>query len=341
MTKRAEKTYCFERGLTSSNFIQFGYWDSLRKGLLSGERLWLDLKRLELAYHDFSQREYELTRHASLLQLNPKALLQLRMLGKCTISVPEELFDLDCPGYYFRRIKSVSLSIPCVAGPYSSLNCSLTLLKRSIRRSSLPSGDGYARAGAEDSRFSDHFGSLQSIVTSSGQSDSGLFETNLRDERYLPFEGSGAISEWQLELPDEIRQFNYDTISDVIIHLRYTAREGEAVLRNAAVENLKARIEGTQAVGSVRLFSVRHEFPGEWAKFKSGKSELSLDLREEHYPFWSRGILGTIKRFDIYARTEKPSVEITNQSDGSGKVSLLPDPSLDNLRAGTPRLCRR
>ena len=35
---------------------------------------------------------------------------------------------------------------------------------------------------------------VQSIVTSHGQNDSGLFELNFRDERYLPFEGAGAIS---------------------------------------------------------------------------------------------------------------------------------------------------
>jgi hypothetical protein len=27
-----------------------------------------------------------------------------------------------------------------------------------------------------------------------------MFELNFRDERYLPFEGAGAISTWQLEL---------------------------------------------------------------------------------------------------------------------------------------------
>jgi Tc toxin complex TcA C-terminal TcB-binding domain len=37
--------------------------------------------------------------------------------------------------------------------------------------------------------------------SSSGQNDTGLFEMNPRDERYLPFEGSGVISEWQLQLP--------------------------------------------------------------------------------------------------------------------------------------------
>ena len=335
--KRAEGAYRFDLGVASSSFIQFGYWDSLRKGLLSGERLWLDLKRLEMAYHDLNKREYELTRHVSLLQLDPIALLQLRMTGECTVAVPEALFDLDCPGHYFRRIKSVSMSIPSVVGPYSSINCTLTLLKSSIRRSSLLNGNNYARVDAEDGRFSDDFGSVESIVTSTGQSDGGMFETNLRDERYLPFEGSGVVSEWRLQLPAEIRQFNYDTISDVIMHFRYTAREGGTVLRKAAVENLKTSIEEARAVGSVRLFSVRHEFPSEWAKFKSvtssnnplGLFELTINLREEHYPFWSKSSLEAIKRVDVYARTGKASVEVT--SDQNDKASLLPDPSLGNL----------
>jgi hypothetical protein len=56
-----------------------------------------------------------------------------------------------------------------------------------------------------------YFGSLQSVVTSSAQQYSGLFETNLRDERSLPFENAGVISTWRLELPAVYRQFDYDT----------------------------------------------------------------------------------------------------------------------------------
>jgi hypothetical protein len=108
-------------------------------------------------------------------------------------------------------------------------------------------------------------------------------------------------------------------------------------LRKAAVENLKAGIEAARSVGSVRLFSVRHEFPNDWARFKSatpnpsGFAELSIELREEHYPFWSKGILGIIKRVDLYARTEKDGVE---SSVNGQQLSLLPDPSLNNLKHG-------
>ena len=124
---------------------------------------------MEIAYHDLNRPEYELTKHVSLLQVDPLALVQLRATGTCILTVPEELFDMDGPGHYFRRIKSVALTIPCVTGPYTSVNCTLTLQKSSIRTST-DLGDGYRRKGSEDPRFNDYYGSLQSIVTSSGQS---------------------------------------------------------------------------------------------------------------------------------------------------------------------------
>jgi hypothetical protein len=216
VAKKAERALQHELGNPELSYLQFGYLAG-NEGLLAGEKLYLDIKRMGMAYDDLNQREYELTKHVSLLQVNPLALLQLRTTGRCAVILPEELFDWDGPGHYFRRIKSVAVSIPCVAGPYTSVNCTLTLLKSSIRKTQMLRGGIYEREDAEDDRFSDYFGSIQSIVTSSGQNDSGLFETNLRDERYLPFEGSGAVSEWQLQLPadpskGDPRQFDYETI---------------------------------------------------------------------------------------------------------------------------------
>lgn len=331
----------------ATNYIKFNYWDGGRKGLLSGEALYLDIKRMEMAYHENNKRELELTKHISLLQVNPVALLQLRTTGRCTVFLPEELFDMDGPGHYLRRIKSVAVTIPCVTGSYTSVNCTLTLLRSSIRKNVLLKDDNYAREGVEDDRFIDSFGSLQSIVTSSGQADSGLFETNLRDERYLPFEGSGAISEWKLKLPanpskDDPLQFDYDTITDVILHLRYTARDGGELLKNKAIAHLKEQIDAAQTIGSVRLFSLRHEFPTEWAKFKSVKIEgatktapLILNLHTEHYPFWSQGHLGAVKGVDFFAETTSNTLEISTNADGtSSEVTLARNATLGDLRTG-------
>jgi len=348
IAKKAERALQHELGNPELSYIQFGYLTG-KEGLLAGEKLYLDIKRMEMAYHDLNQREYELTKHVSLLQVDPLSLLQLRTTGRCTVRLPEELFDMDGPGHYFRRIKTMSLSIPCVTGPYASVNCTLTLLKSSIRKTQVLREGIYAREDAEDERFNDYFGSLQSIVTSSAQNDSGLFETNLHDERYLPFENSGVISEWQLELPADVRQFDYDTISDVILHLRYTAREGGGLLKNGAVSNLKARIEEAQAAGSVRLFSVRHEFPTEWAKFTtvdlSADSNilagLTLDFQNEHYPFWSKDEDNNpivLKRVDIFAKPTKDTetnIEVFDNSDAAGDPdSMDKDSSLNDARVG-------
>ncbi len=292
---------------------------------------------MEMAYHELNQREYELIKHVSLLQVDPLALVKLRTTGNCTVQLPEALFDMDGPGHYFRRIKTVAVSIPCVTGPYAGVNCTLTLLKSSIRKTQILRDGVYAREDAEDDRFDDYFGSLQSIVTSSAQNDSGLFETNLRDERYLPFENSGVISEWRLQLPadpsnNDPAQFDYNTISDVILHIRYTAREGGNLLRNGAIAHIKEVVTEAEAAGSTRMFSVRNEFPTEWAKFKSIKiegstktAELSLELRVEHYPFWARGYLQEVKRMDIVAKTASSSIEISENADQTSKKVTLND----------------
>ena len=175
--------------MTDSNFIQFGYWDSLKKGLLSGERLDLDLKRMDVAYLEQNQREYEITKHISLNTIDPICLIELRENAECYVNLPEALFDVDYPGHYMRRIKSVSMTIPCVTGPYAGINCTLTQLNSSIRHANTLSGGKYGRRD-DDTRFSDSFGAIQSIVTSGGQNDNGLFEANLRDERFLPLPGS-------------------------------------------------------------------------------------------------------------------------------------------------------
>jgi hypothetical protein len=294
VAKKAERALQHELGDDSVSYIQDNYQDG-RDGLLAGEKMLYDVKRMEMDYHDLNVREYELTKHVSLLQVAPLALVQLRATGKCMVSLPEELFDLDGPGHYFRRIKSVALSIPCVTGPYTGVNCTLALQNSSIRTGSGPgSANGYARTGPNDGRFSDYYGAIQAIVAGTGQADSGLFETNLKDERYLPFEYSGVISQWQLTLPSDVPQFDHDTITDVTFHLRYTAREGGQSLKAAAVANLTALIGKAQTVGSARLFSLRHEFPTDWARFKSvaiggttPAAQLSFSLTPQHFPFWA------------------------------------------------------
>jgi hypothetical protein len=266
--------------------------------------------------------------------VDPVALLQLRSTGSCTFTVPEELFDLDGPGHYFRRAKSIAITIPCVAGPYTSVNCTLSLQKSSIRTSPDP-GKHYQRQGSDDARFNDYYGAVQAIVTSSAQADTGLFNPT-PDERYVPFERLGvAGSLWQITLPSDVKQFDFSTVTDVIVHVRYTAREGGVMLNSAAIQNLQAQINSARTVGSVCLFSVRHDFPTAWAKFLA-TSSLSLPLTPELYPYWAQGIVGTnpVKAMQFFAEMSN-GVGTVNISDGHGHLDTLAhNPLLGNLLVG-------
>jgi len=195
---------------------------------------------------------------------------------------------MESPGQFMRRIKTVAVSLPCVAGPFTGIHCKVSLLRSSIRISSLK-GDQYARNDAgEDIRFRDFAGAIQSVVTSSAQNDSGLFEVNLRDERFLPFEGAGAISTWRIELPNDIPQFDFDSISDVIFHFRYTAREAGHLAKDA-LAFLKENILQTPD-HLLQLFSLNFDFSTAWNRFITAENDnerkLDIQLSKDYFPYW-------------------------------------------------------
>jgi hypothetical protein len=83
-------------------------------------------------------------------------------------------------------------------------------------------------------------------------------------------------------------------------------------------------IDKAQAAGSVRLFSVRHEFPMEWAQFiraDNTEAEMTLEIREEHFLYWSKGWLGTVKSVDIFARDDQNSKGFSSPTHtGTGEL---------------------
>lgn len=315
LAKRAERAFRHEIGDPEAGFIQFGYWDSLKKGLLAGERLLYDLKRMEATYLDRNRREYEITKHISLATLHPEALVQLRETGECFVNLPEAIFDLDHPGHYMRRIKSVSLTIPCVTGPYTSVSCRLTLQSNRIRRET-DLNPQYAWTGdANDDRFIYDVGGVQSIVTSRAQEDSGLFQFDFRDERYLPFEGAGAVSTWHIELP-QFRQFDYDTITDVVMRVQYTAREGEPAFAKAVQDTLadalNEMVVEAGKTGLFRLFSARQEFSNDWQRFlypagDQDSQSLPLDLGAQRFPYPVREHSPQIQKLGVFLKLRDPA----------------------------------
>ena len=321
MAKQTEQTFRYELGLADSSYINFGYWDSLKKGLLAGEQLAYDVRNMEKVYRDQNNREYELTKHICLSQLDASALQLLKTNRECWINLPEELFDMDYPGHYMRRVKTVGVTLPCVAGPYTTVSCTLTMTQNSVRANNT-SGVAYPRkmtggAPADDPRFRDSVGPIQSIATSTAQNDDGLFELNFRDERYLPFEGAGAISQWHLQLPSGVTPFDFSTITEVILHLKYTARDGGDQLRLDATTSLQTKINSMlvslKDTGLTRLFSAKHEFPTEWFAFLNAAAGtdqvLTLNLTRDRFPYFASVAPSLkIKQLELVADTALASI---------------------------------
>jgi hypothetical protein len=328
---RAEAAFRFERGLATSSYIQFGYWDSLKKGLMSGERLYADLKRMEIAFLETDVREFEISKSISLVLFDPWALIALKETGLCTINLPEAYFDMDYPGHYFRRLKSVSLMIPCVTGPYTSVNCTLTLLNSKVR---VDSNANSLADYTNDAHFIINYAATQSIATSTAQNDSGLFEVNFQDPKYLPFEGAGAISTWQIELPPDCNAFDFETISDVVINLKYTSRYGGDNLKGMARNAATLPKPPTQSTSSSnqppfpqqndlrRLFSLKHEFSSEWYKFlnppdTAPSQSMQISLTIERFPYQYRGRKLTITNVDLFLKFKDIHDKKTFQQDGT------------------------
>lgn len=345
LASKAVKAFKFERPRDTTDYLQTTYWDSSREGFLSGDKLAYALKQLETAYQNERGYDFEITKHVSLRQLNPLALIQLRKTRNCSFTIPEAVYDLDFPGHYLRRIKSVSISIPCVVPPYTSVGAVLRLTSHKYRHRSTAGGSASdypeTRSGAgDDPRFATTHIPVAAIATSSGLDDSGQFELNFKDERYLPFEGAGAISSWTLELPGVEPQFSYDSISDVVMHIRYTAVDGGTALKNLATNYLSSALQEA-STGHV-LLDLRNEYAGSWASVVNGNAEtervMTLSRMETSVPFYLRGKRAVATRVDILSDVQLPASALSSDPTAkSNPNSAEPAPEFE-MKMSTGRV---
>ncbi|HYV94571.1 MAG TPA: neuraminidase-like domain-containing protein [Chitinophagales bacterium] len=311
VAKKAQKCYNYELGNSSAEeetFIQFGYWDSLKKGLLSAEKLQFDLRRMEVSYLENNKRTYEVNQSFSLALLNSEELVKLKASGSCNFDIPEIFYDLYYPGQYRRLIKSVRISIPSIAGPYTNVSAKLTMISSAVRFTPDIAIDPELISGST------------SIATSNAQNDGGMFELNFRDERFLPFEGKGAISSWLLELPGVVKMFDYNTISDVIVQVSYTALD-DGGFRETVENNIAVALSGQPLY---KLFSLKHDFPNDFYKMQNGGS-LDLIIGLSHFPFFAKQMTITLSTVSLYDQNGNDlgiSLVPTKEDSGDWKLTF-------------------
>ncbi|HEU4405626.1 MAG TPA: hemopexin repeat-containing protein [Polyangiaceae bacterium] len=338
--KSAQRALQFELGLPEGDARLVGvhYWDSLRKGLLAGEQLQLDLDRLEKVSCDRNRRRLEITKHVSLLQLDPLALLKLKEKGSCEFELAEELFDADFPGHYCRQIKTVSVSLPAVVGPYDSVNATLTQLghrtllapdKKALtyllKGPSGGTGNGQGVEAPPASVLRVDWRPNQQVALSRGVNDSGLFQLNYQDERYLPFEGTGAVSTFRLEINGVDGRARREALGDVIVTLQYTALPGG----DAFAETVKGAIGG-KARARACLLNLAYDFPAEWQAFLNDPSKgMRFAVERLRLPGASeKKVTGVYLRYEL---AEHPLDDVSRQPIALNGVTLKPNSAKSGL----------
>lgn len=229
----AQEAYRWALAAPSATFIRPGAWQGSYAGLMAGETLMLNLVQMEQEYLKKDQREKEVTRTVCLSAFYTSLpekdfVLAGQVVALVTagsgsagtdvnglkvenkqLQASLRLADLNIRADYpdslghSRRIKQISVTLPALTGPYQDVRAVLSY-DGSVK---MPRG-------------------CDALAVSHGMNDSGQFQLDFNDSRWLPFEGIPVDEDGTLTLsfPDaDGRQKDLLlSLTDIILHIRYT-----------------------------------------------------------------------------------------------------------------------
>jgi hypothetical protein len=258
VASQAEGQLAFERQQLPSKLIKQDYWSYVsesqsssgsstdRKGITASEQLLRDLTALDQYAFESEKRLLNLTQSFSLAALYPTEFDEFRRTGVLSFTTTTRQLDQGFPGHYMRLIKRARLSVAALIPPTHGLRATL-------------STTGISRVVTGDPSFpllavrQDP----QSVALSSPISATGVFELDAQSDLLFPFEGMGVDASWTLQIPLAANPFDFDSLSDVLFTLDYTALDSPD-LRSRVVKQLPRRWVGA------RSFSVRRDLPDVW-----------------------------------------------------------------------------
>ena len=221
-----------------------------------------------------------------------------------------------------------------------TVNATLRLLEHEYRTSSLAKDKNDYPKREDDTRFAATNVPITAIAVSGAQSDTGTFELNFRDERYLPFEGAGATSRWRIDLPTKIRSFDCETLTDVVLHVRFTAIDGGDKLRATASAAVYAYLKSVEELakneGLFVAFDLAHDFPDAWHRAKEPRvpaGERVIELGDLHMwlpTFTKAWKPATIRASDVVIASELGF--LASIRAGVDDIALSPGAAIGNLK---------
>ncbi len=135
-------------------------------------------------------------------------------------------------------------------------------------------------------------------------------------------------------MPTKFRQFDYGTINDVILHLRYTSLDGGNKLRGEVEKALQKFVNGTAELsrreGLFTLFDLRADFSNDWSKLiQAGTAaELPLNDLSGRMPYLARASAKPkatqVYLFWRFSGTTAPDAPKVQVSAGSTAMDMKP-----------------
>jgi hypothetical protein len=228
-------------------FIKTSAWSDSYKGMLAGESLLVDLQEMENAYLLANERRLTIKKSFGLKEQLGESnwKTSIKNLSECKPVLFEfkaSDFDKNYPGHYLRQLKHVSVTFELNGiAELNGLSAILTQTSNSTLVEPSAEGATYLYKGGQTppESIKRNLRAQQQIALSSLVSEDGLgyspgewvYELMFHDGRYLPFEGTGVISQWQLEVPDEelakaLTKGSDTAVTNIHVNLVYTSLDG-------------------------------------------------------------------------------------------------------------------
>ncbi|HZH54011.1 MAG TPA: neuraminidase-like domain-containing protein [Sphingobacteriaceae bacterium] len=265
--KLAEQQLSFERQISLPNLIKSDYWsintnsfspsigsgEVDRRGLTGSARLLKDLTELEQYAFDTTQRKLQITKTISLNEYDPIQMEIFRQTGVYNFTLTNNEFDKDYPGHYMRLIRRVGVAVIALVPPVKGIKATLT-----------NSGISSVVTGSVIFQKKTIARMPERIVLSSPYNDYGVFDLQPDQNQYLPFEGSGVETSWELRMEKPANLFDFRSIADVLLTVEYEAMHSE-IYANIIKGGLNSRAPGRSII-----LSVKNDLPDVWYDLQNG-----------------------------------------------------------------------
>ena len=311
----AQSAYRYEL-VRDDTFVNFDYWDNLRQGLTAGDGLVAAINQMDRAFMQNNTRRLVILKDVSLASVAPAELYRLKSAGVCNLKVTEAMYDFDYPGHYCRQIKVVEVFLHTSGGEEggdgrtagaipADIHLTLTQISNDLVTKATPEAEAVQwllkPAGDPPATIRSNWQSQQQIAVSNQDNAAGvhIVEFSFAEDRYLPFEGTGAVSEWEIRMPRETNHFNFELITDLVVTVTYTALDGGKAFR----EKVEQLLSGDNLLGAVYI-DLAATFQDEWAEFMDNHEDparqtLEFDISNCELPANLKRILLTKVFFQV------------------------------------------